>query len=269
MFVSVLAFSLTARAAPHPWERSGIGGAVALSESGDVAGGPILTTLGGDLNIYVLFGGEDERYSAVRAWAVDLGTFVPSFVTADRTGKNRKKAAAEKAAAAVAAAAEKASGEEAPPAGPKVLVGTPRLKVGGSAWRSERFRVELGGTGLVDLLALARVPATTAYLGPTFGGRSQVVYLDGGAAGTGALLLTGGLAAGAALGPSILRLDSVAELDPFVLGVDLKAAMLLGFSLNRLDVPLSFRIQGDGTVRPATGWEPEWTAMGTALFTVD
>lgn len=260
-----LALSSTALAATPTWEAGGIGGAIALADNGDVAAGPMLTTMGGDLNIYVLFGGEDKRYTAVRAWEIDMGTFVPSFLTDSKVGKGKKKKAAEQAAAEK----EAGEGEVAPPAA-KVLQGTPRLKFGGSSWRGERFRAELGGTGLVDLLALARVPTMTAYLGPTFGGRLQVLYGKGSAAGAGALLLTGGLAAGAALGPSaIVRLDSTAEWDPFVLALDLKAAMMLGLSLNRFDVPLSFRLDGEGAVTPAVGWTPQWKAMFAALLTFD
>ncbi len=251
-----------ARAATPIWETGGIGGAIALADTGDFAAGPLLTTMGGDLNIYVLFGGEDARYTAVRAWEINMGTFAPSFLTDSKVGKGKKKVAAEKAAAE--------ADPDAPPPAPKVLVGTPRIKVGGSSWRSERFRAELGGIGLVDLLALAGVPAMTAFLGPTFGGRLQVVYPDGSAAGVGALLLTGGLTAGAALGPSALvRLDSAAEWDPFVLAIDFKAAVLLGLSLNRFDIPLSFRIEGDGSMGPATQWKPSWKAMFSTLLTFD
>lgn len=246
-------------------DAGGLGGAAATDENGLFAGGVALTHLAGDFDTWVLFGPADADGRVVRAWKVGVGEWTPTFIT-DRKELSRR-TQNEKADAAHQAG-------EAPPEAPKrhLLMGSPLFRLGGDTWQGERFRCDVGGEGLLNLLDLAGVAPARAYGGLTFGGRSQVTYAsaDHDARGLGAVVLTAGVGAGGTLAQSVVgRLEAAAELDPFLGEVVLHGGALLGGTLSRADVPLGLRADGEVWARPSASTPAEWRAMFYALVSSD
>ncbi len=246
-------------------DAGGLGGALATDENGLLAGGVALTHLAGDFDAWVLFGPEDSEGRVVRAWKLGIGEWTPTFIT-DRKELSRR-TQNEKADEALQAG-------EPPPEAPKrhLLMGSPLFRLGGDTWQNERFRCDVGGEGLFNLLDLAGVAPARAYAGLTFGGRTQVTYdsADHDARGLGALVLAGGVAAGGTVAQSVVgRLEGAAELDPFLGEVVLHGGALLGGTLSRADVPLGLRADGEVWSRPGNAWSTEWRAMFYALVSSD
>jgi hypothetical protein len=236
----------------------GIGVAAAMGDEGELAVGPALTDLAGDISIQVLFADPDDYDMVVRAWEVRAGGWSPSYL-GNRSKRRKAKARAE------------APDMPPPPIGPppvekvKLLQGNPTIAVGGDAWNNERFYAELGGTGMLDLLAPGGTPPTKAYVGPTFGGRAEVVYprsRDNDAPAGGGVLIDAGLAAGVVLGvDAILRMDASAEIDPFILDSALVGRALVSASLDRAEVPLAVRVEGKVEADPDADFALDWRAL--------
>lgn len=242
-----MVFAWCALAHADPWGDVALGVGMGLSRSGEITVGPELRTGDGTLDVYVLFRTMDTAPPLVRAWGVDFGRWVPELFT--NTPSPPPEAPPNDGTA------------PKPPPPPRVVLGVPVLRIGGDTSRGERFRAELGATGLVDLLVPAGISPREGWIGPTFGARLTTAYPRSGGAGVGQLLLDAGLSGGAELADTVtVRAEARVDLDAPVLDVDLRGALQLGLNLRRFDVPLVVSTTGDAWIDPATSWTPTWSA---------
>lgn len=243
-------------------DAGGIGAAGATNDEGALAGGLALSHLAGDFDAWVLFGSPDANENVVRAWNFSVGGWTPTFITERKPVSKGDQNQQSELGLPVDPASRKR----------KLLLGTPLLRVGGSTWNDERFRADVGGEGLLNFLDLMGVAPSSAYAGLTFGGRTEVVYssTDRDIPATGALVLSGGVAAGGTVANAAVgRLKGRVELDPFLGEVVLNSGVLLAGSLARTDVPLALRADLEAWTHPARDMATDWRAMLYALVSSD
>ncbi len=237
-----------------------LGGMVGVHSSGDVAVGPALVSVPGGMGMEVLLGPETEELPVVRRWEVEVGGWVPDYLG----GRKARKAAA-------ASQRNQRPGEK-PPAPPpeRVVLGSPRLAIGGNAWEAERVHAVLGGDGLVNVLQTAGVRSEQAYAGITFGGASRVRYLEAVAAGEGALLAHAGLGGGGRVGDAaVFRAVADAEVEPLLGKLRLRADVLVGLSLLPADAPVALQLRARGEVAPLEAWAASGEATLALGFATD
>ncbi|MBM4364720.1 MAG: hypothetical protein FJ102_00785 [Deltaproteobacteria bacterium] len=243
-------------------DAGGIGAAGATNQDGALAGGLALSHLAGDFDAWVLFGSPDASENVVRAWNFSVGGWTPTFITERKPVSKGDQNQQSELGVATDPGAKKR----------KLLLGTPLLRVAGSTWTGERFRADMGGEGMINLLDLAGVAPASAYAGLTFGGRTEVVYssVNRDTAATGALVLDAGVALGGTVANAAVgRLKGRVEVDPFLGEVVLNSGVLLAGSLARTDVPLALRVDLEAWTHPARDMATDWRAMLYALVSSD
>lgn len=237
-----------------------LGGMVGVHPSGDVAVGPAMVSVPGGMGVAVLFGPETAELPVVRRWEVEVGGWVPDYLG----GRKARKAA-------VASRRNQRPGEKpAEPPPEKLVLGSPRLAIGGNAWEGERAHAVLGGDGLVNVLQPTGVRSDQGHGGITFGGASRVRYREGEDRGEGALLVHAGLGGGGRLGEAaVFRAAADAEVEPLAWDLRLRADVLVGLSLLPADAPVALQLRARGELAPLAAWAASGEATVVVGFATD
>lgn len=231
----------------------GLGPTVGYTSAGGLAGGFSIAPPNEDTVIRFLFGPKDEEGRVLREWTLEVGHWGPSL---DEDAPD--------------VPLDLGDGAELPETPDQdILVAVPHLLVGGDLPGEERFVFAFDIDGLLDLPAIAKVPASTFYAGPMAGAGVRVAYAtrETGGQPVGGVRVGGGAAMGVAVADVFdVRLIGDARVDPFVGGGTLRAGALLGLSLLRAGAPMGLSVAGEVERGLESDAALAWTLRGTLLY---
>lgn len=231
----------------------GLGPTVAYGSEGGLAAGFSIAPPNEDTVIRFLFAPKDEQDRVLHQWALEVGTWGPS-IDDDEIPE---------------VPLDLGEGELPKPPKQEIVMAVPHLLVGGDVAREERFVLEFDIDGLLDVPALAKVPARTFYAGPMAGAGMRVAYAtrETGGQPQGGVRVGGGAVIGANVADVFTtRLIGDARVDPFVGGGTLRAGALLGLSLLQVGAPMGLSVAGEVERGLEADAALAWTLRGTLLY---